>query len=95
MLKWISSGPAPFAVLLVAMIASWSEILPSAPLSASNASIDVVVPSTVSLVVVTIKLLSPETLTDFIAALLVPPSPSVSTNRTVRLRVEGSTETFW
>ncbi len=53
MLKWMRSAPpTPLAVLLAAMIASRRE-MPSPPSLANSAAIDVVVPFTVSLVLVT------------------------------------------
>ena len=53
MLKTISSGEPPLAVLLAAAIASRSEMRPSAPRLLPRLAIEVVVPSTVSLVVST------------------------------------------
>ncbi len=93
MLKLIASAPA---VLLAAVIASRNEIFPSAPLSASSASTLDTSPSDVSLVVSTVTVWSVTAvrLIVSVTAALVPPSPSVSTKRTVRADSLGFSETF-
>ena len=53
MLKWMRSGPVPFALPFAARIASRSEMKPSLPRFISSASIDEVSPSAMSLAVVT------------------------------------------